>query len=558
MAAEAGAVAALRDGNACASRGDWRDAFACYSGGMRRAEDAPAAAWGPARAALLLARSTAGVRLRRLAEAVADAEQGSTEQALAALSAAEAAEADAAREGAPAAETFAAALAPTAADPAEAGLPLAAVARYRLGHARRAAGDGRGARAAFGACAAAAVGHSGAQRAKRAAELGPCFEAAHLVEAREVKGKGIGTIAVADIAPGTLLLEEQPFATARGDKDDTALVLNHLLETVHKRMLREPDAAELVRALFPSREQSEREFEHHHINPEDEDAAPYPPELIADLNHLWNILTCNTFRIDAGAGLWDSPEEICSGMFLRASRLNHSCQPSCHYCFKGGTIQIRAVRPIRAGEEATIAYVNVYSRPEWRLQKLKAGYHFECADCVDRSRREADISLDALVCTSEGCAGYLTSDRHGVYRCVGCSTVREQSWGDEMRAHLSRLRNKPGMEDKLALVDAWRAKAHPRHAGLFAAYTEAVHQCVRGAEEQPQQAAVGLRMAKRGLACLQGLGVEHAAAVPLWVRAAMLSAVPLERRALLRRAQQLSAQLYGPEDDFYKRFGVAR
>eukprot|EP00756_Hemistasia_phaeocysticola_P015596 Hpha_TRINITY_DN15422_c0_g5::TRINITY_DN15422_c0_g5_i1::g.176805::m.176805 len=553
MSAEAAAIAAVRDGNALASRGLWKDALVCFSA----AAAMRASPTGAPSAVLALARATAALKQGQYSEAVDAARLGSTPAAIAALAAAEKDAADAPQNGPRPLLT------PTTLDPSEADLPLDALALYRRGKVLLAAGDGVGARAALSECADCAVGHSGAQKAKREAELGPCFVASSLVEVKEVEGKGLGTVAKQDIAQGTLLLEEKAYATAQGDKNDTALVLNHLLESVHKRMLTEPDTKPLIFALFPSREQSEKDFPHHDIKPEGEDDAPYPPELVKDLNHVWNIMCCNTFRIDSGTGHWDAPEDICSGMFLRASRLNHSCQPSCHYCFKGGKIQVRAVRAIKAGEEATIAYVNVYSRPEWRFQKLKSSYHFECKCCVARDRREPDISLDAVRCDTDGCAGYLTCDRYSVFRCTVCSTAKPAAWGDEYRAHLSRLRNKPGMDNPVKLAAVWKMKAHPRHSGAFGVYTDIIGDAAKRLKSSNEQEVVAARTqaaraAKRGIACLQGSSVEHAAALPLWVRAAMNTNSKIERQALLRRAHQLSSHLYGADDDFEKRFGIAR
>eukprot|EP01065_Artemidia_motanka_P046777 TRINITY_DN7172_c2_g1_i1.p1 TRINITY_DN7172_c2_g1~~TRINITY_DN7172_c2_g1_i1.p1 ORF type:complete len:482 (+),score=137.50 TRINITY_DN7172_c2_g1_i1:67-1512(+) len=458
--AEAAAISALRDGNARAARGHWRDALSCFC-----APSADTVACTAARAALALARCTAALRLELWQEAVSAASQGSTDAALERLAEVEA-QAEAQQS-----DSLQQMLDVTAVDESEAGLPLPVLALFRLGYAQKSAGDGRAARRTFRTCTERAMGHAGAMRQLRAAELGCCYEAKHLVEVRELPGKGQGTVAVRDIAAGELLLEERAFATAQGDKNDTALVLNHLLETVHKRMLREPDVKPLIYGLFPSREQSESEFTNHDVRPQGEDEAPYPPALVADLNHLWHILTCNTFRIDAGSGHWDAPEDACSGLFVRASRLNHACRPSCHYSFKNGAVQIRAVRPIKAGEEATIAYVNVYNRPEWRLQKLRAAYHFSCECCLKKDRHQGDIALDALLCS--GCTGYLTADRFGVYRCTTCGTVKTPEWGEEMRAHLARLPDKPGMVPQ-RLVEVWRTKAHPRHSGSFAACTQLV------------------------------------------------------------------------------------
>ena len=49
---------------------------------------------------------------------------------------------------------------------------------------------------------------------------------------------------------------------------------------------------------------------------------------------------------DSGTGLW-----------LQASRFNHSCTPNCYTQVTGDTIWVRAARNIRTGEELTYNYL---------------------------------------------------------------------------------------------------------------------------------------------------------------------------------------------------------
>lgn len=68
-----------------------------------------------------------------------------------------------------------------------------------------------------------------------------------------------------------------------------------------------------------------------------------------------------------------------SGVWLRASRANHSCVPNGDRSFIGDMMILRATREIKAGEEIRLSYLN----PDHPYPKRKAGlaaYGFEC-DC---------------------------------------------------------------------------------------------------------------------------------------------------------------------------------
>lgn len=72
-----------------------------------------------------------------------------------------------------------------------------------------------------------------------------------------------------------------------------------------------------------------------------------------------------------------------SALFLRFSRINHSCVPNCtYYVVKGRVprIAVRAIRDIKGGEQLSISYVESgLSRGE-RQERLLSSWGFEC-DC---------------------------------------------------------------------------------------------------------------------------------------------------------------------------------
>ena len=67
--------------------------------------------------------------------------------------------------------------------------------------------------------------------------------------------------------------------------------------------------------------------------------------------------------------------------YSASSYFNHSCAPNAHPRWENGdsTITIRALRPITAGEELFITYVDANESRESRRARLRQSYGFECA-----------------------------------------------------------------------------------------------------------------------------------------------------------------------------------
>ena len=94
-----------------------------------------------------------------------------------------------------------------------------------------------------------------------------------------------------------------------------------------------------------------------------------------------------------------------SGIFMTASRINHSCLPNAHHCWNPTLEQltVQAVRDIKQGEELEIAYIDVACRPQDIRQGELNRYCFvcSCVACSDtpfgrdsNKRRKKLMSLD--------------------------------------------------------------------------------------------------------------------------------------------------------------------
>ena len=91
-----------------------------------------------------------------------------------------------------------------------------------------------------------------------------------------------------------------------------------------------------------------------------------------------------------------APEPAATGVFLVASRINHSCRPNAHAVFDADLMAtVRVVRRVAAGEEITVSYgPTTDSTPERaeRRRRLGASHAFECAcaACDDADAERSD------------------------------------------------------------------------------------------------------------------------------------------------------------------------
>lgn len=63
---------------------------------------------------------------------------------------------------------------------------------------------------------------------------------------------------------------------------------------------------------------------------------------------------------------------------LVASFMNHSCDPNAHAFFEGTQLRVRSLKPIQAGDEITLAYVDPKTGVMMRRELLSSNHFFAC------------------------------------------------------------------------------------------------------------------------------------------------------------------------------------
>eukprot|EP01064_Diplonema_japonicum_P010367 TRINITY_DN17625_c0_g1_i1.p1 TRINITY_DN17625_c0_g1~~TRINITY_DN17625_c0_g1_i1.p1 ORF type:complete len:383 (+),score=64.66 TRINITY_DN17625_c0_g1_i1:47-1195(+) len=356
-------------------------------------------------------------------------------------------------------------------------------------------------------------------------------------EVRELKGKGKGMVAVKPIAAGELVIKETALELVQGGfETDKLKVLNHLLQNVHQRVIRDATALKAVKSLYPNEQESKDNFEKRDFNTLEGDDK-FPEDVVNELNHLYNIITCNTFKVEDNTG----NGEVSFALFLRTSRLNHSCAPNLHYYCTGKSINIRATKDIPKGHELTISYCNEYLTRPSRKAHLLESYQFNCTCERCQTLSETDVVLDALICPTEGCLGYITTDKAGVPRCPTCGRMEAAGWKKEIYSEIQR---KP---------DMILSYCHPQSAASYTRYCHLVNEYFSGVSRNsgystPERRAAALTAVKRALACCQAAENCPCEMLLHSLRCAVLCPLKAEKEAFFKKAEQLCLRVRGDAD----------
>jgi predicted RNA-binding Zn-ribbon protein involved in translation (DUF1610 family) len=128
-----------------------------------------------------------------------------------------------------------------------------------------------------------------------------------------------------------------------------------------------------------------------------------------------------------GCSLWTTRTEIGQGIYLEASLLNHSCQPTlCHFRpERSPSLHFIAIEDVPRGEELSVCYYDAGSLIS-RRDYLQHTYFFEChcRRCVEEEQGSAEGYLawrERVGCPVTGCAGILLSGTPGARGRKICS-----------------------------------------------------------------------------------------------------------------------------------------
>ncbi|ETW75264.1 hypothetical protein HETIRDRAFT_430702 [Heterobasidion irregulare TC 32-1] len=201
-------------------------------------------------------------------------------------------------------------------------------------------------------------------------------------------GTGLGLFATRPLAPGHLLLREPP------------LLLVPLVIPLAAPPTRGLSKAHIFRALFARHDARTRRLLLSLANAKPAGTCSQEEGIVrtngigVDLRTSAPSTTPVPSSTTAAAAT-SATSATHNGLFLITSRANHSCSPNAAYTWHPAllTLSLAALRPIRAGEEITIAYTTLTAPAASRRATLRAAFHFACACARCGARRTEEQVL---------------------------------------------------------------------------------------------------------------------------------------------------------------------
>eukprot|EP00931_Biecheleriopsis_adriatica_P093817 TRINITY_DN67538_c0_g1_i1.p1 TRINITY_DN67538_c0_g1~~TRINITY_DN67538_c0_g1_i1.p1 ORF type:complete len:501 (+),score=131.08 TRINITY_DN67538_c0_g1_i1:25-1527(+) len=259
--------------------------------------------------------------------------------------------------------------------------------------------------------------------------------AAVVVSDPEKPHLGLFLRAARDVKVGEVVLQETPLLRVKGPKG--ALPADALaapsLSALRSAKLFVPDEAS-SRVVKRLRAECRR--------PRPRAEPPSEEEQEAALL-VRSVLHFNSF----GAG----PAGRDQVVFPTLARANHSCAPNCLADGDLGTL--RAMRPVAAGEELTVSYLDdaaLLMAREARRKELQEHWEFHCA-CKRCEALGDDVRRFHAGCSTPGCKGELLAHSGGLQTALRCESCGDVASTETQQALLR------AEESAMASLDAARS-----------------------------------------------------------------------------------------------------
>jgi hypothetical protein len=228
------------------------------------------------------------------------------------------------------------------------------------------------------------------------------MEAGSYVKNVEVRTEGSiagrGLFATTDIDAGHIILCSKPICSLFASEPDARLASKHDMRTGAKY----PDNFGLWRKLVNQLQHdpdlltrvNQLQAKHAGLGSTVLECDGKP---VIDVFQIHDILAENKHRMpdsrkispkeEFGIGVVEEQDwEISGALYDLASYINHSCLPNSYKVFIGDTLLLRAIRPIKAGEELTLSYVNLQEQTRKESLKKTWGIACRCPLCAAEAR----------------------------------------------------------------------------------------------------------------------------------------------------------------------------
>ncbi|KAK2014522.1 tetratricopeptide [Colletotrichum eremochloae] len=291
----------------------------------------------------------------------------------------------------------------------------------------------------------------------------PRADAASFTGKTEVKssaGRGRGLFANCDIAAGEIVMVEKAFCVVWGHESDVLTAMTYdvrddrirvapvgLTKAITQKLLRNPSQIDRVMDLYSDYQGEDK-------------AAPTKTEEgpVVDVFRVHDIVSRNAFG-PGGQYSEEGARNASTGLWVWAAYINHSCIANARKEYVGDLMVLRALRPIKKGEEIFHSY-DESADYETRQKALMTTWGFECGCALCAAEKTDDEKLrkkrsslandaDDFVNTTH----WVNAKRIAISKAQRLAREIDATYDDKKYQNLPRLASER--------IREWLAKASP-------------------------------------------------------------------------------------------------
>jgi len=280
------------------------------------------------------------------------------------------------------------------------------------------------------------------------------------VEIKDSPGRGRGIFVTQNIPAGELVMCDKAFAVVWGHDKQALTAMTYDVRDDRIRVQPVGLSKSVVQKLFGNASQIEKVMDLFGDWRSDEKGVYINEDgPIIDTFRIHDIVSRNGFGLGSQFGE-EGARNASTGLCISAAYINHSCIPNTRREFLGDLMVLRAIRPLKAGEEVFFSY-DESSDYDARQAALMTtwGFHCDCSLCI--AEKEDDPALRKKRSELTGEADAFVSREHWanakrltIAKAQCLAKAIEETYDSQ------RYRDVPHMASQT--IQEWLTKASPR------------------------------------------------------------------------------------------------
>ena len=240
---------------------------------------------------------------------------------------------------------------------------------------------------------------------------------------RDSPGRGRGLFATRDIHAGEIVMCEKAFCVVWGHESDALIAMTYDVRDDRIRASPVGLSRSTVRKLLSNPSQIEGVIDlYGDYQGDGKNTSKTEDGSVVDTFRVHDIISRNAFSLGSQHGE-ESASNASTGLWIRASYINHSCIANTKKEYIGDLMVLYASRPITVGEEVFLSY-DESSDFDAKQTALMTTWGFEC-NCV--------------LCTAEKADGPAVRKKRRELESLANALVEREHWANAKRLTITRV-----------------------------------------------------------------------------------------------------------------------